>query len=423
MSIREGSNREAGTHERRSRVRWVALGAAGCLVAASIWLNATPPASTASEQHKATAQDTEGPRPVLTIDVYSVQASDARNVVEVAGVLSARRMVDIAAEIEGRVERVVVEDHTHVVAGELLIQLDSALHEAAVLRTDAALLRAQAGDRLAQAELIRQRDLSVRGVSSGSDLDRAESEAAGSAAQVAESQAALLEARTRLAKTRIEAPFAGVVGAIGVDPGAYLRPGDRIAQLADLSEIEIEVGVGEQEILSLRDVDRVRVTVDAVPGQWFDGRVDRTGRLPDPKTRKYPVPVRVPNPDELLLPGMLGTVRFELGEKRSAIRIPRRAVVREFDLEHVYVLKYELNQADVATVERRRIVTERIGFRPDLLEVTSGLEAGERIAISEVRALADGLRVRTRDRHPAELAGSRPASAGSLAQPDTHSGS
>ncbi len=417
------SNREGNTRERFPHMRWIALGAAGCLIAASFWLNATSPDSTAGEQQEAAERDAGGPRPVVTIDAYAVTASDARNVVEVAGVLAARRMVDIAAEIEGRVERVDAQDHTHVQAGQLLVELDSSLHEAAVMRAGAAVLRAQAGDRLAQAELSRQRDLSVRGASSGSAFDRAESEASSSAAQVAESQAALVEARTRLAKTRIEAPFAGIVSAIGVDPGAYLRPGDPIAQLADLSEIEIEVGVGEQEILSLRDADRVRVAVDAVPGQWFDGRIDRTGRLPDPKTRKYPVPVRVPNPDERLLPGMLGTVRFELGDERTAIRVPRRAVVREFDLEHVFVVNRTKGKKDEATVERRRIVSRRIGFRPDLLEVESGLKAGERIAISGIRGLADGLPVRTQERRPAELAGSPPASEGSLEPRDTPSGS
>jgi membrane fusion protein (multidrug efflux system) len=417
------SNREGSDRDRSARMRWIALGVAGCLIAASVWLNATSPDSTADEREETVTQGTGGSRPVLTVDAYLVSASSARNVVEVAGILAARRMVDIAAEIEGRVERVAAQDHTHVDAGELLVELDSSLHEAAVMRTSAALLRAQAGDRLAKAELSRQSDLSARGASSSSALDKAESEAAISSAQVAESKAALVEARTRLAKARIEAPFAGIVGAMGVDPGAYLRPGDPIAQLADLSEMEIEVGVGEQEILSLRDADRVRVAVDAVPGQWFDGRIDRTGRLPDPKTRKYPVPVRVPNPDEQLLPGMLGTVRFELGEERAAIRVPRRAVVREFDLEHVFVLKRTEGTEDEATVERRRVVSRRIGFRPDLLELTSGLEAGERIAISGIQALADGVRVRTQQRHPAELAESRPASKAARAEPDPSSGS
>ena len=120
--------------------------------------------------------------------------------------------MDVAAEVEGRVERVAVEDHTHVDAGQLLVELDNALHEAAVVRARAALLRAQAVDRLAQVELSRQRDLSAGGVASGSILDRAESEADTSAALVAESNATLVEARTRLAKTRIEAPFAGIPG-------------------------------------------------------------------------------------------------------------------------------------------------------------------------------------------------------------------
>jgi RND family efflux transporter MFP subunit len=417
------SNREGNTGESPGHMKWVALGAAGCLIAASIWLNTTSPDSVASEPVPGTESNDASPRAVLTVDAYTVRSSDTRNIVDVAGVLSARRMVDIAAEIEGRVERVAAQDHTHVEAGALLVELDSALLQAAVKRAQAAVLRAKAGDRLAQAELRRQRDLSTRGASSGSAFDRAESEASSSAAQVAEAQAALSEARTRLAKTRIEAPFAGMVSAFGVDPGAYLRPGDPIAQLADLSEIEIEVGVGEQEILSLRDSDSVRVAIDAIAGQWFDGRIDRTGRLPDPKTRKYPVPVRIPNPEERLLPGMLGTVRFELGDERSAIRIPVRAVVREFDLEHVFVLRAGDGRKDEATVERRRIVSRRIAFRPDLVEVASGLEAGERIAISGTRELANGLQVRAQERRPAELAGDPSAAVGTVPRTDTPPGS
>jgi len=414
-------------------LRWIALGAAGCLLAATVWLYATSPGSEAqgdAEPVSGAVGDAARPAPpILTVDAHAVRASDARTTVDVAGVLSAVRSVDIAAEVEGRVERVTAEDHAHVAEGQLLIELDRDLHEAAVERSEAALLRAQASDRLAKLELKRQRDLSSRGVSSGAELDRAESEAKTTAAQVAESRASLIEARTRLDKTRITAPFDGIVSAIDVDRGAYLRPGDRIAEVADLSEIEIEVGVGEQEILALRDGDPVEVAVDAVPGKWFDGRIQRTGRLPDARTRKYPVPVRVANPQEQLLPGMLGTVRFELGEARSSIRIPRRAVVREFDLEHVFVLELEASELEaseleasdleagrraarigaVATVSRRRVVTEAVGFRPDLLEVRSGLTGGERIAISGVRELREGLRVRSRDRRAAELAGSLPA--------------
>jgi len=396
---------QTGKRRSRASVRWMALAAAGLLIAASIWLNTDPPDAKTGEPGGTSTPAADAPLPTLTVDAYVVDADDAHNIVDVAGVLSASRMVDVAAEVEGRVERVATSDHTHVEAGQLLVELDGSLYEAAVKRASAALLRAQAVDRVAQSELERQRELSSRGVSSGSTFDRAESEASSSAAQVAEAQAALAEARTRLAKTRIVAPFAGTVSAIRVDPGAYLRPGDPIAQLADLSEIEIEVGVGEQEILSLRNTDRVRVAVDAVPGRWFEGRIERTGRLPDPTTRKYPVPVRVSNPEERLLPGMLGTVRFELGDARAAIRIPRRAVSREFDLDHVFVLDPIEGQPDIATAERRRVVTERIGFRPDLLEVKSGLSAGERIAISGLGALADGIRVRTQQRRPAELAG------------------
>jgi membrane fusion protein (multidrug efflux system) len=393
---------------RRGGVRWIVFGAAGLLVAAAVWLNASSPEAEAdrtARQNLESAGTTAAP-PVLTVDAHAVRVRAERAAVDVAGILSAARAVEIAAEVEGRVISVDVGDHEAVTLDQAIVRLDPALPQAAVRRSEAALLRGEAADRLAQAELKRQSDLASRGVASGAELDRAESEAKSAAAQVAEHTASLIDARTRLTKTKIRAPFAGIVGSIDVDPGAYVRPGDRITDLADLSEIEIAVGVSEFEVLALRDGDDVRVSVAALPGESFAGRISRRGRIPDARTRKYPVPVRVANADGRLLPGMLGTVHFETGDEEPTLRIPARAVVQEFDLELVYVLRADPADPAVAVAERRSISSQRIGFRPDLVEVTAGLSDGERIAISGVRELRDGLRVRARDRRPAEMAGS-----------------
>lgn len=391
---------------RRPPFRLVVLGLAALLVAIAVLLMRTSPSARsareaearrapASEATSRTPGALAGP-PTRTVDAVTATPGEARTIVDLAGVLEPVRHVVIGAEVAGRVVSVEAEEHTRVEAGDLLVRLDPALPRAAVEQARGALLRAETTLKLAAAELARQQQLSRQGVASTAELERAESEERSAAASVAEARAALLDAETRLAKTEIRAPFGAVVSTLDLEPGAYLNPGQPVAELADLSEVELEVGLSDREILAVSDGDPVRVSVRALSGRWFDGRIVRPGRTADAQTRKYPVAVRVPNPEGLLLPGMLGTVRFELGDARTVLRVPRRSVFREFDLDYVYVLEPD-DADDGAVVRRRRVTTRAVPFRPEQIEVLEGLDAGERVAASGIGDLREGLRVRTRD--------------------------
>ena len=163
-----------------------------------------------------------------------------------------------------------------------------------------------------------------------------------------------------------------------------------MAVILDLSEIEIEVGVSDREVIAIRSGDTVSVEVDVFPGDSFRGRVKQVGRAADAQTRKYPVQIAVANPDARLLAGMLGRVRFDLGAREPSIRIPRAAAHKEFEIDYVFVV----NGSEAApVVQRRRVRTRAVPFRPDLLEVVEGLQPGERIATSRVGELRDGLPV------------------------------
>lgn len=382
------------------RVPTLVIGvAAAFVVLALILLSTSPGAEKAKEGEERRAASEGGDAqpaaiPTVTVDSVLVAAQEARTVVDVSGILTPVREVTIGAEVGGRVIALDVEEHTQVKEGAILVRLDPALPKAAVEQAKASLLRAEAAATLASSEVNRQRELSRQGVASGSVLDRAESEDRSQQAAVAEARASLNDAQTRLDKTLIRAPFGGVVSSLDLEPGAYLSPGMEVAGLADLSALEIEVGVSDQEILAIPGGSTARVSVEAKPGQWFEGRVVNPGRTADDQTRKYPVPVQVDNSEAALLPGMLGTVRFELGDATPVLRVPRRSVIREFELEYLFVLE----PGDSGSVaRRRRILTQPVPFHPELLEITSGLEAGERIATSGVGELREGLLVRVRD--------------------------
>ncbi|MCP4903350.1 MAG: hypothetical protein GY910_00065, partial [bacterium] len=138
--------------------------------------------------------------------------------------------------------------------------------------------------------------------------------------------------------------------------------------------------------------------VQALPGETFEGRIASLGSTADAVTRKYPVPVVIENGDEKLLAGMLGTLRFELGDERRTLIVPRRAIRIEFDLQYLFVL--EASGENRAITRRRRVETRPLPFRPEILEVIQGLEPGERIATTGVRELRDGQLVRLRAGSP-----------------------
>ncbi len=374
------------------------------LVAISIWLLRTSPSAVAEQERQRVASgeapvaNEAPPPPSATVDSVVVTERGARIEADISGVLEPLRSVIIGAEVAGKVVEVAIEEHDVVDEGALLVRLDPALIEAARQRAAASSALAQATLRQSIAELRRQRDLAERGIASEVELERTETEERTARARVAEARAQESEAATRLAKTRITAPFAAVVNSFDLEPGAYLAPGNPVAELIDLSEIELEVGVGDRQITALREGAKVRVTVDVHAGENFAGTIHRLGRAPDSQTRRYPVPIRIANPGGRLLPGMLATAHFELGSDRPVLRIPRSAIFREFEIDYVFALTEDPGEPNRATVERRSVKVSPVPFRPDLLEVESGVEEGERLAISGLKNLVSGAAVRYRER-------------------------
>jgi len=313
--------------------------------------------------------------PTLVVEVSIAQRAPEPELAELAGTLEPIRSTMVAAELAARVVEVPATEHAPIAEGGLLVRLDDALPQAE-------LVRASAAHELARSELERQRRLGSRSVASEAELDRA-------AAEERRTFAALLEARTRVGHTRITAPFDGLVNALDLDPGAYVQPGTPIAEVLDVSTIELTVALGDRQVRAIEPGTTVGVRVDALGNEIVEGRVARVGRATRSGTGRYPVVVELDNAEGRLLPGMLAHVRFELG-RTPAIRIPSRAILREFELDYVFVLDAE------DRAHRVRITTRPVPFRPDRMEVVDGLAEGDRVVTSAVLQLRDGLRVRTR---------------------------
>ena len=359
------------------RVPLVVLGVAGLVVGASCWGMYSSDGSVKARERAsrlAAARDAapseSGARPRVQSAVVARKPSS--QVIELSGVLEPIRSTWVAAEIAGSILEVSAAEHAPIEAQGVLVRLDPALPQAQVIR-------AEASHALAKAELARQERLGSRSVASEAELDRA-------LAEERRSFAALLEAQTRLGHTAIRAPFDGLVNSLDLDPGAYVSPGTPIAEVLDTSTLELTLPVSDRQVGAIEVGDRARVRIDPLGNRMVEGRVVRKGRAPQAATQRYPVVVALENQEGAMLPGMLAFALLDVGTV-PAIRLPAKAVVREFELDYVFVI-----DAD-ERVQRVRVATQPVPFRPDQLEVREGIEDGARVVVSGLAQLRDGVAV------------------------------
>ena len=373
--------------EPRSRLRSVLIGLALALFAAGLLLFWTAP----DPERVTPAGEAAALRAVKT---QRVRAVPIRSRAEFAGVLEARRSVQLFAETHGAVTRLGAEALDRVEAGQLLLAVDPFQAEVAVERAVATLARSESELALARSNLERRRSLAQRSVASDADLEDAENGEKVAAAALRQSRAELERTRDDLRKKTIAAPFAGVLRSFRVEQGEYVREGQQLGELLDLETARVVIGLSDRQIVMVRSGQPVEVVVEAYPGESFAGSILRVGAASDPSSRKFPVEVELPNPEGRLLPGMIATVAFDLGGEQARTLIPREASVEEFGLRFVWVIEPEEQEGGAFVARRRRVGVRSLPFRPAEFEVLSGVAEGEEIALTGMGQLREGERVR-----------------------------
>lgn len=360
-------------------LRWGFLGAAAALVAGGVMLRQTAP--------EPEARSATGVQP-LRVDTVTVSVEPLRVRVQRSGVLEARRRVELFSETDGRVLAVGADELDHVKKGTMLVRVDPTLAKISLERADAAVARSESELELARLNLERRQSLARLEVASAADLDAAENAERIAVARLREARAQLDEARDALAKKTLSAPFSGVLRSFPVEIGEYVRPGELVGELLDLSSVRVSVGVSDREIVAARAGSEAEIEAEARPGESFAGRILRVGAAADVDNMKFPVEVEVANPDARLLPGMVVRVGFDLGEAEPAMLLPRDTTLDDFGRR--FVLRVESDGHDGWLARRRPVEVRELPFRPGYYQVVQGLAAGDEVVASELRQLRDG---------------------------------
>ncbi len=282
----------------------------------------------------------------VAVEVTPVERRDMRSRVVLTGTLEPESRFLVAPKVGGRLERLLVEMGDSVRKGQLVANLDDAeavqqtrQAEAALKTAQSSLEAAEAAATQAERELNRQRDLFSRGLSSQTQLENAESQHATRQANLRMAQSTLVERRSslegvkiRLSYTQIqvnwedEAPTR-VIGERFVDPGSLLSANAPILSVLNLSVLTAVVSVTEIDYFKLRPGQTAEVNVDALPGRAFLGKILRVAPFLQENSREARVEVEVPNPENLLKPGMFVRVQVELERHNQTVAIPLSSVV------------------------------------------------------------------------------------------------
>jgi membrane fusion protein, multidrug efflux system len=303
------------------------------------------------------------PARVVTVEVLELNEETFEDLIGITGTVEAERDVTLSAEESGVIREVFVARGGTVRAGQPIARIDDR-----VLRAQYDQARSEAA--LARETFERQRRLwEEEQIGSEMNFLRARY-----GAETADANARMLAAR--LDRTVIRAPMRGVIDARHVEVGSMVAPGTPVARLIDIDTLKVMGGVPERYAGDIRSGAIAAVTFDNLRGQEFAGRTRYVGASINEQNRTFPVEVAIPNSHGALKPGMVARVRLARGETRTALLVPREAVLRTESGYAVYVVREENGRL----MARATPVITGPGAGNRVV-IESGLAKGDRIVV------------------------------------------
>lgn len=341
-----------------------------------------------------------GAMPPPEVGVVTVQPGTVSLSTELPGRLEPSRVAQVRARATGILTKRVFTEGSDVRAGQVLYHVDPAPYQAAQQSAQAQLAQAQASLANASALVARFRPLVAANAVSKQEFDAAVAAEKAAQAQVAAGRAAVRTASINLGYATVTAPISGRIGRSLVTEGALVsaQEGTQLAVIQQTNPLYVNLTQSAGDVLQLRQAlqsgqlarsgtNAARVQILLENGQPYAeaGRLLFTDLTVDPGTGQVSLRAEVPNPQQLLLPGMYVRVRLQQAQVENAILLPQQAITRGTP------------QGDVATVVAadgsftRRPVTlgEAQGNQWIIL---GGLQPGEQVMVDGFMKLMPGVK-------------------------------
>jgi len=367
----------------------------------------------------------------IPVDVQAVTRRTISSRVKATGEITPEKRVEISAKIVGEIINLPVVEGQKVTAGQLLLEIERDLYEAARNQARAALRQAEVSVHRqevqiadARRQLDRMRKLIAEGLASQESLDAAqlrldtalvELESAKHA--VEQHRSALQRAEDDLTRTTIRSPMNGVIIQLNAEkgetvvPGSTNLPGSVIMTVADMSVLLAQVEVNEVDVVDVRLGQDAEISLDALSGEPLRGHVVEiaTSGRKDPAlgTIRFLVKVAIENPDPALRPAMTAKVAILTEKRTDVLTVPIQAVLkRKLNEEGKEVKDKGIEKKDVVYLidsGLARVQPVTTGISDELyVEITTGVSDNQEVIIGPYKSLkrlhaGDAVRVRDND--------------------------
>jgi membrane fusion protein (multidrug efflux system) len=329
----------------------------------------------------------QGPQ-AISVTVATVTNVAWDKTVSVIGTLFAKDSATTAAQVDGQVEKTLVDFGDRVKAGQDLAFIDTKSYLALLQQAEGNVAKAEANFKNAKQNFDRVESLRKQGVASESDYDAARAQYAQWEAELKAAQGTEAVAKLNVERSRVQAPFDGAISQRIVGRGDYVKIGSPLFDLVSDGVLKFIFPVPEKYASYVKKKLPVSFTVDNYPGETFTGTVYLISPEVSRTNRSFNVGALVTNTDFRLKANTFARGSLIIEQGASTPVVPIEAVVNFAGVTKVFVLENN-NIARSRTVETGRA-------RNGLQEIISGLKPGETVVASGNSKLADGTAVTIR---------------------------
>lgn len=348
---------------------------------------------TACEQSAATAPAS---MPAAAVTVVTLTARPLTLSRELPGRVNPFLIAEVRPQVTGIVKEQLVNEGSKVEAGQELYQLDDAIYRADLNSAKASLARANAALEVARLTAERTASLVAKGTVSKQENDNATAMLRQAEAEVSVAAAAVASSEVMLGYARITAPISGRVGKSRVTRGALVTTNqdEPLLVVQQLDKVYVDVARSAAELLELQrqlaegtlsstaDIP-VRILLENDIEYGHEGKLLFSEVTVEPSTGSYLLRVEVPNPDNILLPGMYVRAVLSTGKREQALLVPQSGIARDPKGNATAMVVGVDGKAELRAVQ----VNRTIG---DMWLIDSGLAAGEQVIVEGLQRVRPG---------------------------------
>lgn len=308
--------------------------------------------------------------PPVAIESTTVTQETLYNKVKAQGEIKAFKSVVLQSDIAGKVVSLNLQEGKPAKAEQIIVLLDDSIYKAQ-------LKQATAKHEHSKITYERLKKLLDRGTGSASDVEEA-------LASLQFDEASVELAAANLSKTKVKAPFAGILGLKDVDVGDYINPGQKLVELVDISSVLVDFYLPEKFLPLLKEGLQVRLLVDALKNQLFEGEIFAISPTLDPQLRAIHVRAVFKNKDMQLKPGLFSRLNIIFETFENALVLPEETIMYKDNKFYVYKI-----------IDQKAKFTEvKLGVKENgHVQIVEGVEKDDKVVLSGQIKLFDGASV------------------------------